>query len=95
MKAKDSGHTSILVLIVIVCGCFELVKVGNNNLRKIIYTLLVVAHHQSSVLTTECLAFLNFSTYLRSGRISRMHFKKRDVSARRSSNNDEESELSV
>ena len=51
MKAKDYGYTSILlVLIVIVSGCFELVKVGSNSLRKIIYTVLRIVD-----LTRRCI----------------------------------------
>jgi len=51
VKAKDYGCTSILlVLIVIVRGCFELVKVGNQRLRKTIFTLLLVVD-----LTCRCI----------------------------------------
>lgn len=40
MNAKDYGCTSILVLIVIYSGCFELIKVANQSLRKTTFTLL-------------------------------------------------------
>ena len=41
MKAKDYGCTSFLLMLIdIVIGCFELVKVGNQSLRKAIFTLL-------------------------------------------------------
>ena len=38
VKAKDYGCTSILVLIVIYSGCFELIEVANHSLRKTIFT---------------------------------------------------------
>ena len=51
MKAKDYGCQSILlVLIVIVSGCFELVKVGNQSLRITIFTLFRIAD-----LTCRCI----------------------------------------
>ena len=62
MKAKDYGHTSILlVLIVIVSGCFELVRVSRQeqSAQNNVYFALdgrthLSLHHHSCVLATEC-----------------------------------------
>ena len=84
VKAKDYDHTSILlVLIVIVSGCFELVRVSRQeqSAQNNVYFALdgrthLSLHHHSCVLATECLASLCFSICVSSGEISRMHFKR-------------------